>query len=551
MLAEPPHWSTLTWCCWLLALVPAAWAPHSVRAQAVKGGSGGFNSNLFNQQQQVFGALQPGANGNQFSSSFIEMFNQLTPVQQQQFIRQMSSSNRRIFQQAFQPQQTNFAFSEEVNSNSGGLPAINSFGSSTSGGALGATKSAAFRQSSSSVLSPVQQAALFRSQQSKSFSSSAPTLAPSSQFSFSRQISQQQQQQPILLQPQTNEANFQSSKTIVNSLQPAQQSFFNRVQSVQQVAQPVVLPSTEQSFRRVQKFSSQPLALPVDSSSSSFSQQQFVQQQQQQQPVQLSSSFNRFQQQSQQLQPGTFNQFSGSSSSNLAGNGAIGSFLSGDALEGTSGGGAGFANAANLQQEKVELDGTTSQLGGATGNSLFQQSSNLVLPGQSGSSSFEQSSSSSGSGFDSADAQQKNLQVPDDFYGLTAASINNKWYIMKPVENLQQMPLGRALINNQLRLANVNGLGSRAGQQVGSSSDAAVQSGGAQSTPTPKKRSAGEGGGSSAAATPSSNKKKKASSGSSSAESSSSSSSEKPPVSTSSSLMEPEESSSEEEERKR
>lgn len=520
--------SRVAWTCWLLLAncLLGLLCPQATRAQAVKGGSGSLSSSLISQQLPVANA------NNQFSSSFVEMFNQLTPVQQQQFIRQMSSSNRRIFQQALQPQQANYAFSEELSSNqAGGLA-----GAGGLGGALGATKSAAFRQSSSSVLSPVQQA-LFRSQQSKSFSSSAsqPTLAPSSQFSFSRQISQSNQQ-PYQLQPQTNEANFQSSKTIVNSaLQPQQQSYFNRVQSVQQVAQPVLLPSTEQSFRRVQKFSSQPLALPVDSSSSSFTQQQFVQQQQQ--PVQqLSSSFNRFQQQSQQ-QPllSGFNQFSSSSSSNLAGNGAIGSFLSADGLANS----AGFAG-ANLQQEKVELDG--SQLGTTAGGSLLQQNqqSNLLLP--AGQSSFEQSSSSN-SGFDSGDAQQKNLQVPDDFYGLTAASINNKWYIMKPVENLQQMPLGRALINNQLRLASADSLRSAklSVSSATSGSSTAATSAGSTSAPTPKKRSAGE----------TSSKKKKAAAGASSSSAADEpAGADKPPVSTSSSLMEPEE-ANDDEERKR
>lgn len=497
-----------TLACLLLLGRPQA---RLVQAQGVKGGSGSQFSS-FN-QQLVPSTL--GASNNQFSSSFVEMFNQLTPAQQQQFVRQMSSSNRRIFQQAIQPQ-TNFAFSEELTSNSAGqLPAQGSFSStgSTLGGlglGFGATKSGTFRQQQSSLLSPVQQNALFRSQQSKSITNLIqPTLAPTSQFSFSRQISQSNQQQPTVIQlPQTNEANFQSSRTIVNTVQqPTQQSYFNRVQSVQQVAQPVVLPTSEQSFRRVQKFSSQPL--PVDSSSSSFSQQQFVQQQQQPQPIQqLSSSFNRFQQ---QQQPVGFSQFTSSAASNLAGNAPNG-FL--------SGADAGFTSAA-LQQEKVDQNGVSIVDG--TSNNLFQQqqlANQLVLPGQLGSSSFEQSS-----GFDSADAQQKSAQVPDDFYGLTAASINNKWYIMKPVDNLQQVPLSRALLSNLASSTGATGAGA-------SSSSA--------STPTPKKRAAESA--PSSSSTPSTagvNKKKKEEDS-------------KPPVSTSSSLMETDaESGADEDEQKR
>lgn len=421
--------------CQIIVLVSLCASIEQASGQGVKGANNAFSSSAFSNSASGFA---PSTTSGQLSSSFMQMFNSLTPVQQQQFIRQMSSSNRRVFQQAF-PQVANINFSEEVSSS----------GSGGGGGAasFGGTKSSAFRQSSSSALSPAQQNSFFRSQQSKSFVQ--PTIQPSSQFSFSRQVSQQVQQPTII--PQSNsESSFQLQKTVVNQI-PQQQSYFNQVRQVSQVAQPVVLPSSESSFRRVQSFSSQPL--PVETSSG-FS-QQFVSSQQQQQPVQTGfNKFQSFQQSSQVAQPvqtGFNQQFSSSSSSNGFG-GGFGSSLSGFGGAGNS---ADFSSA--LQQEKVDQNGLSIDSNSISG-----------LPGGFSSGSFESSSSGSGlaggfgglnsfgsnqqqSGFDSADVQQKNLlQGPEDYNGLTAASINNKWYIMKPVENPSALGLGEAS-SGQLR----------------------------------------------------------------------------------------------------
>lgn len=438
---------------------------------AVKGGS--LSSSTFNQQQQQTAAVPATSSG--LSQTFVQMFNSLTPVQQQQFIRQMSSSNRRIFQQAIQAQPITNSFVEESSSSSSGAGGTGGFSLSNQNlGSTGfsGTKSASFKQnlSNQQVLSPVQ-SGIFRSQQLKSFTSAAPTIIqqPASQFSFSRQI-QQSQQTPQIITTPTSSNEFKSTKTVFNSAvaqpQPQQQSssFFNRVVQQQQVAQPVVLPTSEQSFRRVQSFSSQPLVTPTEATSGFVSQQ--YSQQIQPQPVQQ-SSFNKFQQSSfsqQQQQPQTlgFNQFS-SSSSNLAG--GTGGFGSSFGIDGSS---TGFGS-AGLQQEK--LDATSGVDLGVTG---LQQ----VVGGTGGisQSNFESSTSTAGAGgliggtnslitaggFDSTDAQQKNIALPESelYGGLTAASINNKWYIMKPVDNpsalglgdaraasgsLRQVPLARAL----------------------------------------------------------------------------------------------------------
>lgn len=452
-----------------------------VEAQGTKGGSFSFN-----QQQQQFSqpTVLPTSSNNQISSSFVQMFNQLTPIQQQQFVRQMSSSNRKIFQQSFQPL-VNQAFSEEVSSSSGGSSSVPQL--------VGGTKSSSFKSSSqNSVLSPIQQG-FFRSQQSKQISSSQPQIIsqPGSSSFFSQRI--QQSSQPTVIPQLSSQSNFQTSKTVVNQVQPQQASFFNRVQEVQQVAQPVVLPSSEQSFKRVQSFVSQPL--PVDTSSNSYFNQQFVQQQVQ--PVQ--AGFSKFQQSQfsssaspQPVQTG-FNQFTSSSSSNLAGspgfssssqqfgNNQFGSTSQVDAN--------GFSSA--LQQEKLDAGSidSTSQLQQTLGgvqngfNSFSQSSNNVLVPGNS-QTSFEQSSS----GFDSSDAQQKNAPIPDDFYGVTAASINNKWYIMKPLENpiafglgeagakLRQIPMSRTL-NSQAAQQELSTLQAASKAAQGSSSSSLLQVG--------------------------------------------------------------------------
>lgn len=469
-----------------------------VSAQGIKGGGGG---GFFSSNQQISSANQPvfGGGGSSSSSSFVQMFNQLTPIQQKQFISQMSSSNKRIFQ-AIQPSFGNSAFSEEVSSSSGGqtIPTAS----------FGGTKSSNFK-SSSQVLSPVQQA-FFRSQQTQQ-QTSQPIIQPSSQFSFSRQVSSQVQQPTFI--PQSKESNsFQSSRTVVSSAQPQQSSYFNRVQQVQQVAQPVVLPSSEQSFRRVQSFSSQPIQLPE--TSSGFSQQIF-RQQQVAQPVPVSSSFNKFQQSqfSSGVQPvggSSFNsEFSNSTSSSLGGNGGFSSSL--DA--------SGFG--AALQQEKVDANslggfnsfdgssniGLNGAIGGQSGfnnqNSQFSSSNGgFGLPTIGGSNNrFESSSSSTGSGFESADVQQKNVAggIPEDFYGITAASINNKWYIMKPVENpnalglgdassgttanLRQVPITREQLNKVARL--------QAAPKSGISSSALSSSTSAGKSPKKKRANSG------------------------------------------------------------
>lgn len=426
---------------------------YEVAAQGVKGGFSTGNSGSSS-------GIGFGTGGQSLSSSFMQMFSQLTPVQQQQFIKQMSSSNKRVFQQLVQPQ-TSFNAFEESSSFSGG----GGGGQQTTGGTKSALSN--FRQSSSQVLSPAQQN-FFRSQQSKSFSSSAqPVIQPSSQFSqFSRQVSSQVQPTISIPSPSSNE--FQSSKTIVNSIQPQPQpqqqtSFFNQVRQVQQVAQPVVLPSSEQSFRRVQSFSSTPVA-PVQTESG-FT-QQIVQQQVQPQPVQSSSAFNRQFSSSFGAQPSSiegFNQFSASSSSNLAGGGPTGGLQTFGLNDVSTG---GFSGA--LQQEKVDsssgfagnegstVTGTPAQSSLQQQSFSQQQQSTPQIVTIPGSSSFESSSSSSGfgngqsgfstggTGFDISNAQQKIVTVPDDFNGLTAASINNRWYIMKPVENPSALGLGSA-----------------------------------------------------------------------------------------------------------
>lgn len=516
----------------LLIVLSSSYSAPMVFAQsfgAVKGGS--LSSSLFNQQQQqqqIAPAVPATTSG--LSQTFVQMFNSLTPVQQQQFIRQMSSSNRRIFQQAIQAQPIANSFVEESSSSSssGGNTGVPVSGSSVFsstqnqnlGGSTGfsGTKSASFKQTQANqqVLSPVQ-SGFFRSQQSKSFAS-APTIIqqPASSFSFSRQI-QQSQQTPQIITTPTSSNEFKSTKTVFNTAvaqpQPQQQSsFFNRVVQQQQVAQPVVLPSSEQSFRRVQSFSSQPLVTPTEATSGFVSQQ--FSQQVQPQPVQ--QSFNKFQQssftqQQQQQQPQTvgFNQFSTSSSSNLAGgSGGFGSSF------GSDGTGTGFSSAA-LQQEK--LDATS---GADLGVTNLQQ---VVGTGGLQQSNFESSSTSQSGGgggvgglvggtnslitttggFDSTDAQQKNIALPESelYGGLTAASINNKWYIMRPVENptalglgdaraasgsLRQVPLARALAATGGSSSSSSGATSSSARQVASSPSSTTT---ATSQASPKKRS--------------------------------------------------------------
>jgi hypothetical protein len=287
----------------LLALAIALVCSSSLaQGQGIKGGSS-LNALTNNQA----------ATSNQLTSSFVQMFNSLTPSEQQQFIKQMSSSNRKIFQQAVQQQQ-----------------------------------------------------------------------------------------------PQHH------------------QSFFHQVQRVQQVAQPVVLPTSEQSFRRVQSFSSQPL--PVQQQQQQ-QQQEFTSVQQvkaAQQPTKTSSFSKQIKQQIVAARPVTTSSSSTSStssSSNLAG-GINQSF-----------GGGGFSS--NLQQEKVDFS-QPAQIESQFG----------FVPITTGSSSSAFESSQQALGFDSADAQQKSIQqfgIGDDLSGgLTAASINNKWYIMRPVENPSALGLGDA-----------------------------------------------------------------------------------------------------------
>lgn len=429
----------------LMMINSNAWLTMS-QAQSVKGGSLSSLNAISNSQQ--FQQIPQTTGGNQLSSSFVQMFNSLTPSEQQQFIKQMSSSNRKIFQQAFQPQTSSF-FNEEVSSSSGGSSPFITGGSSfsSSSGQVGGTKSGSSfskQVSSNQILSPIQQQAFFKQQKVSSQSFAQPTIQPSSAFSFSRQVSSSaaQPQQIILPQTQSNEANFQSTKTIIAQPQPQQQqSYFNQIQRVQQVAQPVVLPTSEQTFRRVQSFSSQPLPVQQEAQSG-FTSQQFVQQIRPQPTKTSSSSFNRqFRQQAVVPQPIVNNQFSSvSSSSNLAGSSPFGGSATG--FDQSLG---GFSQ--NLQQEKVDFSQPSVSGGQFESQNQFVQTQNGFVPITTGSSSFEQQSSQS-SGFDSSDVQQKNVPasfIGDDVGGgLTAASINNKWYIMKPVENPSALGLGDA-----------------------------------------------------------------------------------------------------------
>jgi len=422
---------------------------HQTLAQGTKGGSSSASvfssSSSTNQQQQQQQQQQlPINTAGQLSSTFVQMFNSLTPAQQQQFIRQMSSSNRRVFQQAVQvqPVQTSGFLTEEANSSSTSSSPVSSVefstGTSVATNNLG-TKTAFARQQQ--FVSPVQQAAFFsaKKEQSSSFVQAQPQPQQQQQFSFSRQVSQSNTQtapQQITVPAQTKEQTSVKrtvQSTVVQPQPQAQQqtSFFNQVQRVQQVAQPVVLPTTEQSFRRVQSFSSQPLVV-APQPESGFSQliqqtsSSSVQPQPQPQTQQSTASLNRFQQATYQQTPSipVTTQFTNSASGQLT----------------------ETASPFQLQQEKLDTNslGVSNNFVESAGFSQQQQSQPSV---STSSASVEQSSNSvvGGTSFDSSDGQQKNVAIGDEIYGgLTAASINNKWYIMRPVENPSALGLGDA-----------------------------------------------------------------------------------------------------------
>lgn len=440
----------------------------------------------FNGANAQFAGVKGGggiSGSSQVSKSIVEMFNSLTPAQQQQFIYQLSSSNRRVTQENVINQPVVSSIREESRSSSssskGGTSgslisslgalggggssssSLNIFNSSSTGGGFGGTKSLNVNKQFSStnsrqVVSPVRTGSL-RLEQSKSFTSSgSPVIIqrPASSSSFSRQVFSSQQQVPQIIQtPTVSEQLFNSSRTIVNNalVQPQGKTStsINRFEQVQQLPQQVVLPANEESYRRVQSFISQPLMSSVPSSATSGFVSQRFSQEVQPQPVQTSfqrSFVQEQRQQQQQVQPQVLgiNQFSSSSSSssNLAGGGALGGFDS------TTTGG--------LQQEK--LDSTTAEfgVGNAFGGGEIQQthidashsgtssSSGGVLSTTSG----QQSSSTGNSIFETLNdfqqQQQQGIPVPETEYpgAVAAASVNDKWYIMSPVQNPSALGLG-------------------------------------------------------------------------------------------------------------
>ncbi|KAG9509981.1 hypothetical protein GZH46_01487 [Fragariocoptes setiger] len=353
-----------------------------VQAQGTKGGSSFSAFNSFTGS----GAAQLPATGG--SSSFFQQFQQLSPAEQRALIRQSSSSSRRVVQSSQPIGGSSFVSSEEsLTGNAGVSPTIGTSFSNSNLGTSGKTSLNSFK--SSSLVSPVQQ-----------------------QQAVRRFFSQQQQQQQ-LTPAQVQEQNFQSMRSFFNSLTPSQQQmYFNRVQSVQQsFQQPQVVPqSYESSFRRVQSVSQN--AAPVvtggftsssiqSNSNSLGTGSDYSQLTQQRFPAQ--SAFNNEQQSFQQ-------QFSRPQAQQFS----------------TQQQQTGNAFQEGLTQEKsVET------------SSAFE-GGQLSVPGSSSflSSTAQSNTAAGGVGqqFDGADIQQRN-GLSEDFTGLAAASINNKWYIMKPVEN--------------------------------------------------------------------------------------------------------------------
>lgn len=428
-----------------------------VSAQGVKGGSSLSQSN--------FG--KSSSSSGQLSQTFVQMFNQLSPVDQQRFVNSMSSTNKNIFMQAF-PGAAQY-FNEEISSQNTGSQVLAPI-------QIGGTKSSSFkRQQSSSVVAPVQQQQSFFRSEQKSSAFQQPTIQPSTFQSFqSRKTSQQIQ--PTFIPSTNSESLVQRQQTVVNqpiTIPQSQSSYYNKVSQVSQVAQPIVLPQSESSFRKIMSFSSQPL---FGQTNSDFSQQKITEQQIQAQPIQL--GMNRFTSiQSSSAQPiqSGFNQIvQQSSSSGLGGAGFGGNF------------------ATDFSQEKVDANGAI--IGGSlgSGSSQFEglnqiQQTSLPVGGSSSLSNFEQSSFSGSSGnsglinqfgstgFESADIQQKNLQIPEEYNGATAASINNKWYIMRPIENPSALGLGDARTGSIKRLSSTSGklLGEKSASSLTSSTNSA------------------------------------------------------------------------------